>query len=377
MYRKGKYIQRRYKRLNDLRINNEFKNLIPPLMAEEREELERSILMFGCRDKIVTWNDIIIDGHNRYEICTRNNVKFGVLKMDYDFENEEEVKQWIIKNQFARRNISSYQRSVLALQLKESIAKKAKENQLSSLKQNTVLQKSAERIEREEELLSQKSVEAIEDKAEKGLQNSSNLNSKVKEDNELLLQEPVETESNIFEETARVLEGQVNFDEVQENSLAINNSVKPIDTREEIARIAGVSHDTIHKVETIEKEAPEVIKEAAKENVISINKAYKITKEVKGLEEEDRQNKAEELLNQQYQEKARQIDKEKKIADKIADVIYGILTTTVDEERIGYYLEYSPKESLEKHIARCDEAIAKLQEIKSIFENMKKIKVVK
>lgn len=113
----------------NLKINEEFKNLIPPLTEEEREGLEKSILMFGCRDKLISWNDFIIDGHNRYEICIKNSVSFEVLKMDYDFENEEEVKQWIIKNQFARRNISSYQRSILALQLKESIAKKAKENQ--------------------------------------------------------------------------------------------------------------------------------------------------------------------------------------------------------------------------------------------------------
>ncbi|MCT8978274.1 hypothetical protein N4T77_16930 [Clostridium sp. CX1] len=362
--------------MSDLRINNEFKNLIPPLMAEEREELERSILMFGCRDKIVTWNDTIIDGHNRYEICTRNNVKFGVLKMDYDFENEEEVKQWIIKNQFARRNISSYQRSVLALQLKESIAKKAKENQkLSDGRPEKGSQKSANLNSEEKELVHQKS-----DKAIRGIifQKSAEHINDTKEEKLQPLQKTSKPENDNLKEPIEVIEGQVDIDECIELNLSKDNSeLKPIDTREEIAKIAGVSHDTIHKVETIEKEAPEAVREAAKENVISINKAYKITKEVKDLEEEEKENKAEELLNKQYLEKAKQIDKEKKIADKIADVIYGILTTTVDEERIGCYLEYSPKEPLEKHIARCDEAITKLQEIKSIFENMKKIKVVK
>lgn len=334
----------------ELTINEEFKNLIPPLAPEEREELEKNITMFGCRDKIITWNDIIIDGHNRYEICERNNIKFEVLKMDYDFENEEEVKQWIIKNQFARRNISIYQRSVLALQLKENIANKAKENQKLS-----------------------------NGRPEKGSQKSVNLNSEAKENNtELFFQKPTKTESADLKEPVEVIEGQVDIDEcIEFSSNKDELELKHIDTQKELAKIAGVSHDTIHKVETIEKEAPKVIKDAAKENVISINKAYNITKEVKDLEEEEKKKKAEELLNQQYAEKAKQIDKEKKIADKIADVIYGILTTTINEEKIGYYLEYSPKESLEKHISRCDEAISKLQEIKSIFENMKKIKVVK
>jgi transcriptional regulator with XRE-family HTH domain len=356
--------------LNDLKINEEFKNLIPPLTEEEKTELEKSILMFGCRDKIIAWNNIIIDGHNRYEICTRNNVKYEVLKMDYDFGNEEEVKQWIIKNQFARRNISVYQRSILALQLKENIVKKAKENQ--SLAGGDKKSEGAKSLH-------QNSDKAINDKIEKGFPNSANLNSEDEEDTDLI-------------EHIEVLEGQVNIGECLEfsankdkESLLTNSSKAideeevsaPVNTRREIAKIAGVSENTIHKVETIENEAPEIVKEAARENVVSINKAYNITKEVKDLDEEEKNTKVEELLNQQYQAKAKQIDKEKKIADKIADAIYEILTVTIDEERIGYYLEYSPKEPLEKHISRCDEAITKLREIKSIFENIKKIKVVK
>lgn len=328
----------------NLRINEEFKNLIPPLTEEERRELEKSLLMFGCRDKIVTWNGFIIDGHNRFELCTKNQIKFETLSMDYEFEDEEEVKQWIIKNQFARRNISVYQRSALALKLKESIAEKAKENQLSTLKQNTVLQKSAERIKEDnEESLLQNSAEAIE------IDNEKSLSPK--------LMEP-------------------NLEEKQ-NKLTDLANIEPIDTREEIAKLAGVSHDTIHKVEIIENEAPPVIKDAAKENHISVNKAYNITKQVKDLQEDEKQDKATELLNKQYDAKAKEIDKQKKIADKIADALFGILTVTIDEEKIGYYLEYSPKESMDKHIARCDEAIEKLQEVKSIFQGMKKFKVVK
>lgn len=331
-------------KVNELKIDQEFKNLIPPLSVEEKEGLEKSLQLFGCRDKIITWRGIIIDGHNRYEICTKNEIEFETLSMDYDFENEEEVKQWIIKNQFARRNISSYQRSILALQLKESIAAKAKENQLSSLKQNTVLQKSAELTESKEESFFKELDKSIESR---NIENTVCMNSDKR----------LEDESK--------------------GTRLLNEEKKPIDTLKEIAQIAGVGRDTIHKVETIENEAPEVIKEAAKENTISINKAYNITKEIKDLEEEEKQNRAEELLDKQYIEKAKQIDKEKKIADKIADVIYGILTTTIDKERIGYYLEYSPQESLDKHISRCDEAITKLEEIKNIFEDMKKIKVVK
>ena len=51
-----------------------------------------------------------------------------------------------------------------------------------------------------------------------------------------------------------------------------------IDTREEIAHLAGVSHDTVRKSETIEKEASPEIKEAVRKGEMSVNKAYRETK---------------------------------------------------------------------------------------------------
>ena len=49
-------------------------------------------------------------------------------------------------------------------------------------------------------------------------------------------------------------------------------------TIKKLAKIAGVSHDTISKVEKIEKEAPESIKQASRRGEISVNTAYQITK---------------------------------------------------------------------------------------------------
>ena len=45
-----------------LKINEAFKNLIPPLSDEETAELQESLLQYGCRDAIVIWHDTIIDG---------------------------------------------------------------------------------------------------------------------------------------------------------------------------------------------------------------------------------------------------------------------------------------------------------------------------
>jgi len=110
-----------------IQIKEEFKKLIPVLTEEEFKQLESNCINEGIREKIITWNGFIIDGHNRYEIATRWNLEYQT-ESKY-FKDEEAVKEWMIRNQFGRRNLSNYQRSVLALQLEEVFSKKAKENQ--------------------------------------------------------------------------------------------------------------------------------------------------------------------------------------------------------------------------------------------------------
>lgn len=110
-----------------LQIKDEFKKLIPALTQEEFKQLEDNCLKEGIRESILTWNGFIIDGHNRYEIATKWNLDFETKSKH--FKNEEEVKEWMILNQFGRRNLSNYQRSVLALQLEEVFKEKAKEQQ--------------------------------------------------------------------------------------------------------------------------------------------------------------------------------------------------------------------------------------------------------
>lgn len=50
------------------------------------------------------------------------------------------------------------------------------------------------------------------------------------------------------------------------------------ETREKLAKVAGVSHDTIAKVEKIEQKAPEAVKKQLRTGEISINKAYNAIK---------------------------------------------------------------------------------------------------
>jgi N6-adenosine-specific RNA methylase IME4 len=112
-----------------LQIKEEFKKLIPALTQEEFKQLEDNCLKEGIREAILTWDGFIIDGHNRYEIAIKWSLDFQTKSKH--FKNEEEVKEWMILNQFGRRNLSNYQRSVLALELEEVFKEKAKERMLS------------------------------------------------------------------------------------------------------------------------------------------------------------------------------------------------------------------------------------------------------
>jgi DNA modification methylase len=123
-----------------MQILQELESLIPPLSNEEFKQLERNILEEGIREPLITWNGILIDGHNRYRIAQEHDMNYETLEKE--FENINRVKEWMINNQFGRRNLSNYQRSVLALQLEDVFREKAKENQIR--KPDFVLQKSAE-----------------------------------------------------------------------------------------------------------------------------------------------------------------------------------------------------------------------------------------
>ena len=196
--------------MNDLKIDEEFQKLIPPLSAEEYQQLETNILKDGIMDSLVVWDNdgdrILIDGHNRYEIAKKHNLPYNERRME--FPDRGAVKEWIIKNQLGRRNIPKYVRAELVLKLKPMIAEKAKERMLAGKA----------------------------DPAKKSAEG---------------------------------------------------------ETRQQLAKAAEVSHDTIHKVEVISQKAPEETKEALRRGELSINSVYS---GIMAAEHEDkRQKEAREL----------------------------------------------------------------------------------
>lgn len=122
----------------ELIIDPEFKALIPPLTKDEYELLEQSIKTEGCREPILCWDGIIVDGHNRYEICTKYGIKFETKQKE--FATRDDVKLWMIGNQLARRNINNYARTTLVAMSDDILKarKKAQEVQTSGLKQNVL-----------------------------------------------------------------------------------------------------------------------------------------------------------------------------------------------------------------------------------------------
>lgn len=111
--------------MKKLNINEEFRTLIPPLTQEEYTQLEENLIKEGCRDSLVVWNGTIIDGHNRYKICTEHNIDFSVTEMSFDAEDD--VIEWMIRNQLGRRNLTDFQRNEVALKYQGIIAMKMKE----------------------------------------------------------------------------------------------------------------------------------------------------------------------------------------------------------------------------------------------------------
>jgi 16S rRNA G966 N2-methylase RsmD len=133
----------------ELKIDAEFKNLVPPLQQEEYDLLEKSILEEGCRDALVIWNGFIIDGHNRYRICSKHNIEFDVVEKEFD--SREKVKDWIDANQLGRRNLTPDQRQVLIGRRynREKNKNKFKGNQYSGEGKNFTNQNTADKLSKE------------------------------------------------------------------------------------------------------------------------------------------------------------------------------------------------------------------------------------
>lgn len=139
-------------------IKKELKEFIDPLSEDEFERLENSILDEGVRDSIILWKTeegyAIIDGHNRYAICQKHNIKDFPYTLK-EFDNIEDVKLYMIGIQLGRRNITSTYRTYL-IGLQKNLNKKEGANQYNTdvnitkqiAKQNNIGESTVHRAEK-------------------------------------------------------------------------------------------------------------------------------------------------------------------------------------------------------------------------------------
>ena len=93
-----------------LKIDPEFQNKIPPLTQAEFEQLEENILADGeVYEPIVTWNGVIVDGHNRWKIIQQHpEIPYKTREMD--FSDKWAAFEWMYKKQLGRRNLTEENR---------------------------------------------------------------------------------------------------------------------------------------------------------------------------------------------------------------------------------------------------------------------------
>jgi DNA-directed RNA polymerase subunit F len=115
----------------EFKIDPEFRNLITPLDPGTRKDLRVSLQKEGCRDGLVICKlddqYVLLDGHNRYDICKELGIPFETTEITVS--NRTEAKIWIIKNQRSRRNLDESQRAMLAITLEALYAEDAKNRQ--------------------------------------------------------------------------------------------------------------------------------------------------------------------------------------------------------------------------------------------------------
>ena len=203
----------------NLTIDPEFEAFIPPLDATDYARLKANILADGCREPISVWNGTILDGHNRYRICTENGIPFSTIDIS-SVHTRAEAFVWMYENQLGRRNLEPFRRAEMALKVKPYIEERARE-----------------RAHRNRAMTSRKTENSHDFAEKRDVQNSAH---------------PFLEEKTVSDDAGR--------------------------TVEKLAEKANVSRNTIQRVEKIlEKAEPEVI-EKARSGEISINQAYQTVK---------------------------------------------------------------------------------------------------
>lgn len=136
----------------EYRIDPELNKVLPKLSDEDYKALEQSLLREGYKGApIMVWGDIIVDGHNRYEICNKHNIPYEVKSIE--FENKEEAIIWMVRQQLGRRSLTPLQRIQIVNKYRPFYKEKAKKNKsLNGGNKKAELENSTTPIPKEEKV---------------------------------------------------------------------------------------------------------------------------------------------------------------------------------------------------------------------------------
>lgn len=113
--------------MNNYKIDPELNNVLPELSDADYKALEQSLLTDGFKGApIMVWGDVIVDGHNRYDICKKHNIPFDVKNIE--FESKEEAILWMVRQQIGRRTLTPLQRIQIVEKYRPFYKKKAEKN---------------------------------------------------------------------------------------------------------------------------------------------------------------------------------------------------------------------------------------------------------
>jgi len=135
--------------MKPLTVNPEYKKLVPPLDAEEYKALETDIIekKEALEPIIINQNDVILDGHNRYEICIKHGCFYRTEVRTFDSPEDEMI--YVIDSNLLRRQLTKFM--IVELNLKKADIKLKKQAKQQMLEGKT-LSRNQERVHVDKEI---------------------------------------------------------------------------------------------------------------------------------------------------------------------------------------------------------------------------------
>ena len=155
------------------------------------------------------------------------------------------------------------------------------------------------------------------------------------------------------------------------------NPISPVDTRKELADAVGLGERTMGKVMQIDEHAPTAVKEALDSGDLSINQGYNITRQVRELPEEQREEAAALAVElEKAKKEIRQCDAEADRRGRIADLFCKafekavLLTPTEENVRIWAECTRMTREEIEDSVKDARELAEVFSTIAGILESL-------